>query len=59
MAIAMVFEVGPQKPAVVLLIAVNLLEDMALAPPSAVYAVVMVTSSAVMARVVQRYPSIT
>ena len=40
-----VFEVGVQNPPVAFFIAVNLLEDMSVVPPAAVYAVVMVVAS--------------
>ncbi len=46
--IAMVFEVGVQNPPVAFFIAASVIHDMALMPPSAVYAVVMVVASVLM-----------
>lgn len=54
--IATVFEVGVQNPPVAFFIAVNILEDMALVPPSAVYAVVMVVVSVVLVPAIRRFP---
>ncbi len=48
-----VFEVGVQNPPVAFFIAVNLIEDMALVPPAAVYAVVMVVVSFVLVPVLR------
>lgn len=51
---AAIFEVGVQNPPVAFFIAVNVLNDMAVVPPAAVYAVVMVVASAVMVLVLRR-----
>ncbi len=56
--IAMVFEVGVQNPPVAFFIAVSVINDMALMPPSAVYAVVMIVASVVMVPVFRRFPAI-
>jgi BASS family bile acid:Na+ symporter len=56
--IATVFEVGVQNPPVAFFIAVNILQDMALVPPSAVYAVVMVVASVVLVPAIRRFPSL-
>jgi len=54
--IAMVFEVGVQNPPVAFFIAASVIHDMALMPPSAVYAVVMIVASVVMVPVFRRVP---
>lgn len=55
--IAMVFEVGIQNPPVAFFIAVNVLQDMALMPPSAVYSVVMVVVSMMLVPMMRRNSS--
>ena len=55
--IAMVFEVGIQNPPVAFFIAVNILQDMALMPPSAVYSVVMVVVSMMLVPMMRRFPA--
>ena len=55
--IAMVFEVGIQNPPVAFFIAVNILQDMALMPPSAVYSVVMVVVSMMLVPMTRRFPA--
>lgn len=51
---AAVFEVGVQNPPVAFFIAVNVLEDMGVVPPAAVYAVVMVIASALLVVALRR-----
>lgn len=53
--IAMVFEVGVQNPPVAFFIAANIIQDMSLLPPSAVYAVVMVVVSVVLVPMIRRF----
>lgn len=53
---AALFEVGVQNPPVAFFIAVNVLNDMAVVPPSAVYAVVMVIGSVAMVLAIRRAP---
>lgn len=55
--IAMVFEVGVQNPPVAFFIAASVIQDMALMPPAAVYAVVMILASVVMVPVIRRVPA--
>lgn len=54
----MLFEVGVQNPPVAFFIAVNVIQDMALMPPSAVYAVVMVVVSAILVPLIRRFPAL-
>ncbi len=56
--VAMLFDVGIQNPPVAFFIAVNVVQDMALMPASAVYAVVMVIASVILVPVIQRFPSL-
>ncbi|MFK7977593.1 MAG: bile acid:sodium symporter family protein [Halioglobus sp.] len=52
---AAIFEVGVQNPPVAFFIAVNIMKDMAVVPPAAVYAVVMVVGAAVMVLCVRAF----